>query len=112
MPDNEHWGVAAVAPVVSKALGGNIPWEDILPGLFSMIRECLDRTSPEAVSKELATPGLRVTARLRREFRKQGYHGRGLRHLVRDAMEELRSSSEQDIRDLMTEATDDTEMME
>jgi len=95
-----------------KALGGNIPWEDILPGLFNMIRECLDRTGQEAVSKELAAPGLRVAARMRREFRKQGYHGQGLRRVVTEAMEELRISSEEDIKDLIAEAADDTEMME
>lgn len=94
------------------ALGDNIQWGDIFEGLFSMIRECLDRASPEGVSKELSNPGLRVSARLRREFRKQGYRGRGLRQIVREALEELRSSSEQDIQDLIAEAADDTEMME
>ncbi len=91
------------------ALGENIPWGEILPDLFALVRESLERTRPSVVRNELSRGSFRVASRVRRMYRKKGYRGKDLRFLVNDTMLELRNSTASDIDDLIAEATEDTE---
>lgn len=97
---------------VARKLVGEINWGDVLPQLYDLIRECLTKTSKDKVVSELSRPGLRVTARLRKMYRRQGYRRGDLRRITSEAVAELRSSSKIDIQELIAEATEDDEDME
>lgn len=84
-----------------------INWSDIMPQLLELIRECIAMTNKEKVTAELHNPGIRVTARLWRMYRRQGYRQSDLRLITFETLAELRSSSSVDIEELIAEAVED-----
>lgn len=84
-----------------------IPWDEIIAAVIAAIMESINNTDEDKVFNVLRRGGARAFVACRRGCRSAGLSGQQLRSTAKEMLQDLRDSSDDELRGLIAEAKAD-----